>query len=261
MTNINSSTQRISVSQLSKKFYPDSQGDGALAKFLSLLSGRGAKRELQVLRDISFQVHAGEILGIIGRNGSGKSTLLRMIAEIYLSDEGTVQTSGKVLYLGGMGQSLISKLGVRENIYLAGSVMGLSQKTIRSKIDDILQFADLEDFADAKIYQFSTGMTTRLSFSIAIHCVKHHNPDILLLDEVFGSFGDIQFHEKAILKVNELIQGGAATILVSHYLKLIQEYCDRVLWLEKGEIVKSGKPEEIVRDYQNAFQTSNARGH
>ena len=244
---------RISLKNISKKFYPDLKGNRALVKFLDLFSGPTAKRSLQVLDDISFQVSTGEIIGVIGRNGSGKSTLLRIIAEIYLPDSGTIKTNGKVLYVGGMGRVLIKKLDVRENIDNMGSVMGLSQKDIRSKINDILEFAGLNEFADTKVYQLSTGMTTRLAFSIAIHCVKHHNPDIVLLDEVLGSSGDIEFQGRAIQKVNELIKSGAAIVMVSHNLKLIQQYCARVLWLEKGKIVRQGNPEEIVAEYQSRF--------
>jgi len=127
--------------------------------------------------------------------------------------------------------------------------MGLSQKDIGSKVDEIIDFAGLRDFMDMKVYKFSSGMVARLNFSIGIHCLKHHNPDILLLDEVFGAGGDIDFQTKAAEKMEEFIKGGATVILVSHGLELVKRYCSRVIFLNKGEVIDTGDPEKIIESY------------
>jgi ABC-type polysaccharide/polyol phosphate transport system ATPase subunit len=197
-------------------------------------------------------VYSGQVLGVIGKNGTGKSTLLRLIAGVYLPNGGEVKTDGKVVYLTGLHQGSSPKLTMAENIYLMGSVMGLSQKEIKNRFAEIVEFSGLEKFVDMKIYQFSTGMISRLNFSIIMHCVKHQSPDILLLDEVLSIGGDIDFKEKATKKMEELIKGGATVVLVSHDLETIKKYCDRVICLESGVITKEGLPIEIVSEYEKA---------
>lgn len=241
---------RIIVRNVSKKFNLDSNRKESILFKLSKISSTPNKNEIQVLKDISFEVKAGEIIGIIGKNGCGKSTLLRIIAEVYFPDSGEVKTDGKVTYLTAMGQGLIPKLTMRENIFLMGSIMGLSQEDIGKRFDEIVEFSGLKEFVDTKVYQFSTGMVTRLGFSVTIHCLKHQNPDIILLDEVFGSGGDINFHEKAIAKMEELIKGGATVILVSHSLDIIEKYCHRVILIDNGGIKKVGGPEEVIKSYE-----------
>lgn len=130
-----------------------------------------------------------------------------------------------------------------------GSVMGLSQGDIKKRFNEIVEFSGLRDFVDMKVYQFSTGMLSRLNFSIIIHCVKHQNPDILLLDEVLSAGGDIEFQEKATEKMEELIKGGATVILVSHSLDIINKYCDRAILLDKGKVVSSGIPTDVTNFY------------
>jgi ABC-type polysaccharide/polyol phosphate transport system ATPase subunit len=132
------------------------------------------------------------------------------------------------------------KLTMWENIYLMGSVMGLSQKDIKEKFNEIVEFSGLREFVDMKVYQFSTGMLTRLNFATVIHCVKHQNPDILLLDEVLSSGGDAKFQEQATKKMEELIKGGAAVVLVSHNEDNILKNCGKVIWLDNGRIIESG---------------------
>jgi len=242
-------TERVCVENVSKSFDLNfKKGEGALYRITSLLKGT-KKNRAQILKTISFRADAGEVVGIIGPNGSGKSTLLRVIAGVYTKDTGHVKTTGKMIYLSGFGQALRPKLTMRENIYLIGAVMGLSQKDIRNKISDIVDFSGLKDFLDMKVYQFSSGMISRLNFSIGIHCLKHHNFDILLLDEIFGSGGDIDFQTKAALKMGELIKNGSTVILVSHNLDIVRKYCNRVIFLNKGKIVKFGEPQEVINDY------------
>jgi len=242
---------RIVLNNVSKKFkigYKKSQG--ALPWLISFFSGRESKREFFVLKNISFNAKVGENIGIIGKNGSGKSTLLRVIAGVYNTDEGIVKTNGKIIYLTGFGQGINPKLTMRENIYLVGSILGFSQKEIKKRFDEIVDFSGLKGYVDTKIYQFSSGMLSRLSISITLHFVVHNHPDILLLDEVFAGGADIDFQSKSLEKMEELIKSGATVIFCSHDLEKVKKYCDKVIWIDKGVIVKEGGSEEIVEEYK-----------
>lgn len=243
--------QRIKVENICKSFDVDFKKDGrTLPRLISFIK-KLPKNKFDVLKNVSFTADEGELLGIIGPNGSGKSTLLRIIAGIYTKDSGSVQTVGKMIYLSGFGQALSPKLSMKDNIFLIGAVMGLNPKDIRNKLDDIVELSGLKNFLNMKVYQFSSGMVSRLNFSIGIHCLKHHNPDILLLDEVFGSGGDIDFQTKSAKKMEEFVKGGATIILVSHKLDLIKKYCKRAIFLNKGEVVEIGPPEKIISTYIN----------
>ena len=251
--------KRINILHLNKKFsvnYKENQSTLAkiLMFFLKYVKKPMEERfkisnKLEVLKDISFDAESGENIGIIGNNGSGKSTLLRLIAGIYRPDSGEINSNGKLVYLSGFGQGLQPLLTMRENIYLMGAMMGLSQKEINKRFDSIVEFAGLKDFVNTRVYQFSSGMSARLNFSVTIFCISQRNPDILLLDEVLNGAGDIDFQHKATTKMEEFIHGGSTVILVSHELGTIEKYCDRVIWLDHGSIVKIGKPKEIIEEY------------
>lgn len=244
--------KKISVQNVSKYFRIGfHKNDNALARVLSLLLGRESKKPITVLDSISFDVFSGENVGIIGSNGSGKSTLLRTIANIYYPDQGLIENNGEVIYINGFGLGLKQRLSMRDNIYLIGSIMALSHKEIKKRFQEIVTFSELENFVDTKVYQFSSGMLSRLCFSTTIHCLEQKNPDIILLDEVFGTGGDLNFQNKAIAKIEEFIKGGAAVILVSHDLEIIKKYCNRVIWLKDGKLIKEGLPHEIVNSYIN----------
>lgn len=239
--------ESIIVDSVSKEFRIGfKKHQSALARFISLFSGREPKKILRALKDISFTVRAGEIIGIIGKNGSGKSTLLRIIAGIYSKDCGRIGINGNILSLIDLGSGMLDRLTMKENIYLVGSLFGLSQKTIRQRFDSIVGFSELQDFVNTKLYQFSSGMLQRLAFSIAIHC----NPDILLLDEVF-EIGDKDFKKKSAEKIRKLVKNGATAVLVSHELWMIERYCSRVIWLDKGRIVKEGKTKDVITAYND----------
>lgn len=249
---IDRSITKISVRGVSKRFNIGFQkSDNALAHFLSSLLGRETKKPIIVLDSVSFEVAAGENIGLIGNNGSGKSTLLRIIAGIYQPDQGTVKNRGEVIYINGFGLGLKQRLTMRENIYLIGSIMGLSRKEIKKRFREIVAFAELENFVDTKIYQFSYGMLSRLCFSTTIHCLEQKNPDIILLDEVFNTGGDLNFQNKALAKMEEFISGGSAVILVSHNLDIVAKYCDRAILLKDGRISASGEPAKIIEEYIN----------
>ncbi len=220
-----------------------------------LLNMRSAKRELHALSDISLQANAGEVIGLIGKNGSGKSTLLKIMAGVYLPDKGLVRTNGSLVYLTGLGQGMIPKLTMRENIFLMGTIMGLSQKEVKGRFEEIVALSGLGEFVDAKVHQFSSGMVGRLNFSIMLHSVKQQQPEIILLDEVFGGPGDIDFKKTAIEKMEELLKSGATVVIASHELETIKKYCNRVMVLEKGNNLFLGDPAKAVELYLNGKQT------
>ncbi len=243
---------KIIIDSVNKKFRRDyKKNEGILARLLSFLN-ENDKIEFNALKNISFKVNEGEIFGVIGKNGSGKSTLLRVIAGIYKPDSGSIKTRGEIVYLTGFDHGLQRKLTMRENIYLLGILRGLSKKEINEKFDEIVDFSGLREYLDAKVYQFSTGMINRLSFSITFFCIVHKNPGIILIDEVFGVGADIDFREKSLKKMEELIKKGSSVILASHDLELIKKYCDKVIWLDNGYIVKIGKGEEIINHYMKS---------
>ncbi len=223
---------------------------GALAHFLAGFSKKD-RSNFWALRDLNFDLEKGGIFGFIGRNGSGKSTLLRLLAGVYQLDEGEMKIEGETLYLTGFGQGVASRLSARDNIYLTGALLGLSPKEIKDRFDKIIDFAELHDYVDTQIYKFSSGMMSRLSFATTIFCLHDRQPDILLIDEALDAGADFSFQQKAGAKMEELIKGGATVLLVSHNLLTIEKYCQKVFWLEKGKIIKSGSPTEIIAEYEN----------
>ncbi len=238
--------ERIIVEKVSKKFKIGfKKKQSALSRILSLFSGREPKKPLEALKDVSFKLDSGEIVGIIGKNGSGKSTLLRCIAGIY-DYNGRIITDGRILPIIDPSIILRKRLIMRDNIYLVSSLLGSTRKQIKKRFNSIIDFAELRDFVDTKVYQFSDGMRARLAFSMAIHC----NPEILLLDEVF-EVGDESFRVRSAEKIKELVKKGASVILVSHDLAVIEKYCNKVIWMHEGKIVKTGKPDEVIKDYLN----------
>jgi len=237
--------ERIIVDKVSKKFKLGfKKHKSSLARFVSIFSGKEPKKIIQALKGVSFKAEEGEIVGIIGENGSGKSTLLRIIAGIYHS-KGRVITNGKIISMVDLRAGLQLRLTMKDNIFLVCSLFGLSQKDITQRFNSIVEFAELENFINTKIYQFSEGMKQRLAFSIAIHC----NPKILLLDEIF-EVGDEDFRIKSADKIKEFVKKGATVLLVSHELWMIEKYCDKVTWLGKGRIIKKGKARDVVSDYK-----------
>jgi len=237
--------KRIIIKNLSKSFYISVlKNQSLLARIASLPSGKKRQQKLDVLKNISFEASAGEIIGVIGKNGSGKSTLLRIIAGIYKPDYGTVDVHGKIISLIGLRTGLQERLTPEENIYLCASFFGLQQKEIENKLNAIIQFAELENFTTAKIFQFSQGMRQRLVFSIAIHC----NPEILLLDEVLA-VGDEHFKKKSAQHIKEVAARGGTVLLASNELDEVEKYCDKALLINNGAISALGETREILKQY------------
>lgn len=209
------------------------------------LTGNNTSSVFWALRNVSFNLQDGEILGVIGRNGQGKSTLFKALANIYIPDEGEILVNGKVSTLLTLGSGFEPQLSGRDNIYLNGSFLGLKKKDIDAIVGDIVAFAELEEFIDTPVKNYSSGMTARLAFAIAINI----NPDILLLDEVLG-VGDEKFQKKCVAKMHQLMGRARAILLVAHSTALIQETCTKALWLEKGQVQAFGDPREVTQEYR-----------
>lgn len=211
------------------------------------LQGNFNVQEFWADKDINFSIEKGDMLGIIGTNGAGKSTLLKAISGIMIPSIGYVNRKGKIAALLELASGFDGELTVKENAYLRGALLGYTRKFMDETYEEIISFAELKDFEDRPFKQLSSGMKSRLAFSIA-SMVK---PDILILDEVL-SVGDGAFRKKSENKMKEIINGGATTILVSHSLPQIRSMCNKILWLHKGRQIAFGdNVEKICNDYQN----------
>lgn len=212
--------------------------------------------EFWALRDVNFELKQGETLGIIGANGAGKSTLLRLLNGIYPPDKGRLETRGRMAALIAVGAGFHPHLSGRENIYLNGSILGMSRRDIQKKMDEIIQFADIGDFLDAPVATYSSGMNIRLGFSIAVHAPI----EILLADEVLA-VGDLGFKVKCFEKISQLRQEGVSTLFVSHDMTSISVFSNQVLLLSQGEVGFYGDVEEGVSVFlQKHFQDIGGSG-
>ena len=201
------------------------------------------------LRNISFEVPHGEILGIIGPNGSGKSTLLKAITRVLEPTEGSVVTRGRIAPLIELGAGFNPDLTGRENIFLNGSILGFSRREMEAKYERIVAFSGLSGFIDTPVRNYSSGMVVRLGFAIATDI----DPDILIMDEVF-SIGDEEFHRKSSERVASLIESDATVLIVSHNLEMVRKYCRRVILLWKGEVQMVGESGEVITEYRRRVQ-------
>src|SRR6185436_17822505 len=198
------------------------------------------------VRDVSFAVEKGEAVGIIGHNGAGKSTILKLLSNITTPTSGEIMINGRLAALIEVGSGFHPELSGRENIYLNGSILGMTRREITKKLDDIIEFAGVRDFIDTTVKRYSSGMYVRLGFSIAAHL----DPDILLLDEVLA-VGDASFQRKCIQRITELKKNGTTIVFISHDLRAVQQLCDRVILLKKGQIEADGDPAETIELYQS----------
>ena len=214
--------------------------------FISLFNKKYRKKKeyFSALNNINFDIKKGEVIGLIGSNGAGKSTLLKVVSGVMKPTTGKVIVNGAISPMIELGAGFDPELTARENIFLNGAVLGYSKKFINEKFDEIVEFSELKDFLDVPVKNFSSGMAAKLAFSIATVV----NPEILIVDEIL-SVGDIKFQEKSKKKMMEMITGGTTVLYVSHSLESIMELCNRVIWLEHGEIVKIGNTKEICKEY------------
>jgi ABC-type polysaccharide/polyol phosphate transport system ATPase subunit len=201
-------------------------------------------RALHALDGVSFDIHQGEFFGIVGRNGSGKSTLLKLLASIYRADAGTIRMAGRLAPFIELGVGFNPELSARENVVLNGVMMGLTPKEMRHRLDAIIEFAELEDFADLKLKNYSSGMLVRLAFSLMLEV----DADVLLIDEVLA-VGDANFQQKCADAFYEMKAAGKTIILVTHEMSTVEEYCHRAMLIDGGHIQYVGDPAEVGRRY------------
>ena len=233
----------VSVADVSKRFRLYHERNQSV-KAAIMRRGRAKYDEFWALRNVSLDIPHGTTFGLIGENGSGKSTLLKCMARILSPDEGEVFTDGKVSALLELGAGFHPELSGRDNIFLNGSILGLSKSELEAKFDDIVGFAGLEDFVDTPVKNYSSGMYVRLGFSVAINV----DPDILLVDEVLA-VGDEQFQRKCSEKFADLKDRGKTIVIVSHALGMVRELCDEVALLEHGHLRAVGSPREVIEGY------------
>lgn len=207
------------------------------------------KREFWALRDINFEIREGERIGLIGRNGAGKSTLLKILGRITEPTTGIIRIRGRLASLLEVGTGFHPELTGRENVWLSGAIYGLSRKQIARKFDEIVAFAEVDQFLETPVKRYSSGMYVRLAFSVAAHL----EPDILVIDEVLA-VGDIHFQKKCLAKMEDVAAEGRTLILVSHNMSTILSMSTRCLLLDRGALVTAGNPQEVVRSYQNTVQ-------
>ena len=200
--------------------------------------------EIWALRGVSFEVKHGEILGIIGRNGAGKSTLLKILSRVTSPTKGEVRIKGRIASLLEVGTGFHPELTGRENIFLNGAILGMTKAEIRTKLDEIVAFAEIEKFLDTPVKRYSSGMYVRLAFAVAAHL----EPEILIVDEVLA-VGDVQFQKKCLGKMGEVAHGGRTVLFVSHNMTAIRALCEHGLLLDDGILVKSGTTEDAIRAY------------
>lgn len=211
---------------------------------VQLLRGKIKYEEFWALKNVSFEVERGEVVGIIGHNGAGKSTLLKVISGILKPTGGALEVHGNVVPMLELGSGFDHDLTGRENIFLNGSILGYSEKYLKEKYEQIVEFSELGKFIDVPIRNYSSGMLMRLAFSIATVV----QPEILIVDEILA-VGDAAFQEKSKARMLELMSGGTTVLFVSHSLEQIREMCDRVIWLEHGQIKAIGATKEICDAY------------
>lgn len=238
--------------KFSRSFVSDSFRDALTEPFKRLFNRNRRPRtkdEFWALKNVSFDVKPGEILGIIGPNGSGKSTALKLLSRILKPDTGVINVIGRIGALIELGAGFNADLTGKENVYLNAAILGMSKEEINNKYDEIVEFAELEEFMDTPVKWYSSGMFARLGFSIAVHT----NPDVLLVDEVL-SVGDVGFQSRCLEKMQSFRTEGTTIVFISHNMQSVASLCDRVMLLKKGVVERTGETEETISYYMEMFK-------
>ena len=239
----------ISVTGLHKSFkLPTEHSSGLKQAIFNRLRGIKGYREQKVLRGLNFSIKKGEFIGIVGRNGSGKSTLLKILAGIYYPEKGNITINGSLVPFIELGVGFNPELTGRENVYMNGALLGFSNDEMKTMYDDIWDFAELKDFQDQKLKNYSSGMQVRLAFSIAIRA----HGDILLLDEVLA-VGDAAFQQKCTDYFEKLKSSNQTVVLVTHSMDNVRRFCNRAILIENGEITMDGDPKTVSDAYTNLW--------
>ncbi|MEB0001340.1 ABC transporter ATP-binding protein [Cryobacterium sp. 10I1] len=233
----------VTVDHLSKKFRLYHERNQSI-KSAVMRGRRSIHEDFWALKDVSFEVPTGSTFGLIGSNGSGKSTLLKCLAKIYAPEKGSITYGGKIAALLEVGSGFHPELSGRENVFLNGSILGMSKKEVTRKFDEIVDFSGVEQFIDQPVKNYSSGMYVRLGFAIAINV----DPDILVVDEVLA-VGDAEFQEKCKQKFIDFKTAGRTVILVSHSMSMVSDMCDRAAWLNHGELVTDGDAQATIDSY------------
>ena len=242
------SDKMIEVKNVTMRFRMSDEPINSLKEiFTTAVSGKLKFNEFLALDDVSFDLERGKTLGLIGRNGAGKSTTLKLISGILKPTSGTIITRGNVVPMLELGAGFDLELTGKENIYLNGAILGYSKEYLESKYEEIVEFAEIRDFIDMPIRNYSSGMMARLAFSIA----SVVQPEILIVDEILA-VGDVAFQEKSFNRMKELMSGGATVLFVSHDIEKIEEMCDKVIWLDHGKIIDEGSAAEVCERYRVA---------
>lgn len=237
----------IRVENVTMEFKVSTVQASGIKEFLILkLKKQNTFRKLKALDQISFTIRKGEVVGIIGTNGSGKSTILKIISGALKPTKGRVKVDTRKVQLLTLGTGFDMELTARENIYLNGAIIGYSREYIDQHFDEIVAFAELEDFVDEKLKNYSSGMVSRLGFAIA---TSGEAAEILILDEVLA-VGDIKFKEKSMKRIQEMIHGGSTVIMVSHSPDTIINQCTRAIWIEKGKLLEDGDSKIVCKKYE-----------
>jgi lipopolysaccharide transport system ATP-binding protein len=253
---------RIGASQAGYKTFREAMIDSVSYPFRQvkhLLKPSSAENEeealIWALKDVSFEIHRGEVVGLIGRNGAGKSTMLKILSRITEPTEGMVDLDGRVGSLLEVGTGFHPELTGRENLYLSGAILGMKQREIDRKLEEIVEFAEIGRFLDTAVKHYSSGMYLRLAFSVAAHL----DPDILLVDEVLA-VGDLAFQQKCLNHMHGLTQTGMTIILVSHNMAAIQSSCQRVLLVNNGELIADDEPLSVIEQFRKMLETGDSAG-
>lgn len=241
----------VEVKDVTMIFNMASESLGSLKEyFISLARHKLFFEEFRALKNVSFDVHRGEVVGLVGTNGSGKSTMLKIIAGVLEPSEGEVKVHGNIAPLIELGAGFDPELSARENIYLNGALLGYTKEFIDANFDGIIGFAELKDFVDMPLKNFSSGMVARIAFAIATIT----EPDILIVDETL-SVGDVFFQQKCERRIQHFIESGDVTVLfVSHSMEQVERICQRAVWIEKGDLRMDGPVDEVCKAYHDQFK-------
>lgn len=242
----------IKIKNASMKFNLGIENDNSLKMmFIRFFNFKKRKKNeyFWALKDIDFNIEKGEVVGVIGINGAGKSTLLKVVSGVYKPTTGSVIVNGKISPMIELGAGFDADLTARENIYLNGAILGYDKEFLDEKFNEIVQFAEVKEFLDVPVKNFSSGMVAKLAFSISTIV----NPEVLIVDEIL-SVGDLKFQEKSKNKMMSMITGGTTVLYVSHSLEAIKNLCSKVIWLDHGKIVMFGETNEVCEAYFNSQQ-------
>ncbi len=236
----------IKVENLSKKYVIGKQRDGSLRGTLAgiFTSRNSSEEEFWALKDLNFEINKGDVIGIIGKNGAGKSTLLKVLSQITAPTEGRIEINGRVASLLEVGTGFHPELTGRENIYLNGTILGMTRKEVKAKLNEIVEFSGVEKFIDTPVKHYSSGMYVRLAFAVAAHL----EPEILIIDEVLA-VGDAEFQKKCLGKMKDVASTGRTVIFVSHDLGAMANLCEKAILLENGSIVEIGDVQSVINTY------------